>query len=34
VDIPSALSALTHCIYGSIAASLWRDRLPESEAEG
>jgi len=26
VDIPSALSALTHCIYGSIAAAIWSRR--------
>jgi len=29
VDIPSALSALTHCIYGSIAAALWRRKPVE-----
>ncbi|MCP5079273.1 MAG: bile acid:sodium symporter family protein [Psychromonas sp.] len=31
VDIPSALSALTHCIYGSVVAAVWR-RNPVSDS--
>jgi BASS family bile acid:Na+ symporter len=26
VDVPSALSALTHCVYGSIVAAIWQRR--------
>ncbi|MBN2191661.1 MAG: bile acid:sodium symporter family protein [Polyangiaceae bacterium] len=29
VDVPSALSALTHCVYGSVLAALWQ-RFPPS----
>jgi bile acid:Na+ symporter, BASS family len=30
VAVPSALSALTHCVYGSLAAAIWRRRAPDS----
>jgi bile acid:Na+ symporter, BASS family len=30
VAVPSALSALTHCIYGSIVAAFWQRRAPKS----
>ncbi len=29
-DVPSALSALTHCIFGSVCASWWQRRPPRS----
>lgn len=29
VDVPSALSALTHCLWGSALAALWRHRPPK-----
>lgn len=30
VDVPSALSALTHCLFGSVLAAIWR-RLPPKD---
>ncbi len=33
VDVPSALSALTHCVYGSLAAALWQRREPPQSAD-
>ncbi len=30
VDVPSALSALTHCVYGSVLAAVWQ-RLPPGD---
>jgi BASS family bile acid:Na+ symporter len=33
VDVPSALSALTHCVYGSLLAAVWQ-RIPADEDRG
>jgi BASS family bile acid:Na+ symporter len=30
VDVPSAISALTHCIIGSALAAVWRRRAPRT----
>jgi BASS family bile acid:Na+ symporter len=32
VDVPSALSALTHCVYGSLVAAVWQRRPPDGAA--
>jgi len=29
--VPSALSALTHCVYGSVLAAVWQ-RLPPGDS--